>query len=657
MTMFQIHFMILGSSGEGDGFMSSEFQHTLGGRGMHDTFADVAVGSQVTIRHVNTQGGYLHSHPSVYPGGSKQQQITLYPHRDANNDWRVVNTTHVDPPSNFNAPNGLRYLVPGMRIKLNHINTDKMLHSHDIRPPVSEVEFQNEVSGYGAPGFQGDANDEWIVEIDELASRDSRDREAVKRIRTLRTKFRLRHALTGCYLFSHKVKLPEWAFEQQEVTCNKNAVRANSLWFVETSMHPDLPDDAPKVNYRLPGFFAKFLELQQVMWTTNAGLTDRHLFDSRPESWPRLRRGINFWVKDHRQIYLIGNATVWMLSTLAVVAYITFRGLLILREKRGYKDFNNSTVVKYDNLCGFLFMGWALHYGPFFIMGRQLFLHHYLPALYFAILLFCGVFDFMTSKLRPKIRLQIAAVLCILVIWNFSKFSPLAYGTPWTKKSCEAAQWGKHWDFSCKDFLDDYSQYNAVGAPPTPTDGAIRVIQTTMSDPFRGQVVVEDKAAANQKGESTSVYIPKAEPGRDIFAEAPVKDIRSQDMPQPPKAPAVVVEMKQISSVIPEPVVQKEYAGEDIVGEGKYFGQTAKDEKSKDEKPNVEKAETEQVQIQTAPASSVPVEDNEGVDPVIPPAAPVDEPQKAEVKEHGPLGEADAAAEKVALELYPEEAD
>jgi dolichyl-phosphate-mannose-protein mannosyltransferase len=39
MMMFSIHFAILGSSGEGDGFMSSEFQHTLSGRGMEDTFA------------------------------------------------------------------------------------------------------------------------------------------------------------------------------------------------------------------------------------------------------------------------------------------------------------------------------------------------------------------------------------------------------------------------------------------------------------------------------------------------------------------------------------------------------------------------------------------------------------------------------------------
>ena len=42
----------------------------------------------------------------------------------------------------------------------------------------------------------------------------------------------------------------------------------------------------------MPGFLAKFWELQKVMWITNAGLTDRHVYDSRPHQWPRLRRGI-----------------------------------------------------------------------------------------------------------------------------------------------------------------------------------------------------------------------------------------------------------------------------------------------------------------------------------------------------------------------------
>ena len=84
-------------------------------------------------------------------------------------------------------------------------------------------------------GFVGDANDDWIVEV---VKGDSKDRESGRRLRTLRTKFRLRHALQGCYLFSHKVKLPDWAYEQQEVTCNKNAVLENSLWYIETAIHP-----------------------------------------------------------------------------------------------------------------------------------------------------------------------------------------------------------------------------------------------------------------------------------------------------------------------------------------------------------------------------------------------------------------------------------
>jgi dolichyl-phosphate-mannose-protein mannosyltransferase len=126
------------------------------------------------------------------------------------------------------------YLANGHRIKLRHTATEKHLHSHDHRPPVSEVDFQNEVSAYGLKGFVGDANDDWIVEIYEG---DRRDKKSKERVRTLRTKFRLKHALQGCYLFSHKVKLPEWGFEQQEVTCNKNAVKDNSLWFVETAQH------------------------------------------------------------------------------------------------------------------------------------------------------------------------------------------------------------------------------------------------------------------------------------------------------------------------------------------------------------------------------------------------------------------------------------
>jgi dolichyl-phosphate-mannose-protein mannosyltransferase len=171
----------------------------------------------------------------MFDSGGAEQQITLYPHRDTNNLWRILNATNEGDIEHDWESQPLRFLKQDTRIKMRHVQTDKALHSHDVRPPVSDVDFQNEVSAYGMAGFVGDANDWWHVDI---VNGDNKDRESSTRLKTLRTQFRLRHALTGCYLFSHKVKLPEWGWEQQEVTCNKNPVLANSLWFVETSTHP-----------------------------------------------------------------------------------------------------------------------------------------------------------------------------------------------------------------------------------------------------------------------------------------------------------------------------------------------------------------------------------------------------------------------------------
>ena len=46
----------------------------------------------------------------------------------------------------------------------------------------------------------------------------------------------------------------------------------------------------------------------------------------------------NFWVKNHTQVYLVGNPVVWWLSTASILVYVGLRGLAILREKRGYRD-------------------------------------------------------------------------------------------------------------------------------------------------------------------------------------------------------------------------------------------------------------------------------------------------------------------------------
>ena len=476
MAMFAIHFVCLVNPGDGDGFMSSEFQATLNSKAMQDVPVDVALGSRVSLRHHNTQGGYLHSHNHMYPTGSKQQQITLYPHKDENNVWLLENQTQpegLDGP--IVGPKAWDNLEPTMIrdgdvIKLYHITTDRRLHSHDVRPPVTEADWQNEVSAYGYEGFEGDANDLFRVEIVKSMSDGA---EAKVRVRTIQTKFKLVHIMTGCNLFSHKVKLPDWAYEQQEVTCAKGGTLPNSVWYIEQNEHPMLGADAEKVNYRNPGFFGKFWELQKVMWTTNAGLVESHAWDSRPPSWPVLRRGINFWGKDHRQIYLIGNPVIWWSSTSAIAIYLVFKGLSVLRWQRGYSDYDNVNFKRFDYEIGPSVLGWAFHYFPFFLMQRQLFLHHYFPALYFAIMTFCQIYDFATTRVRglgfrenPSIGKTGVVAFLSLSIVAFTLYAPLSYGNPWTQSSCKKVKLLDTWDWDCATFHTDVSPDMPSWNPP-----------------------------------------------------------------------------------------------------------------------------------------------------------------------------------------------
>ncbi|KAJ9155344.1 Dolichyl-phosphate-mannose--protein mannosyltransferase 1 [Pleurostoma richardsiae] len=546
MGMFAIHFLCLVNPGDGDGFMSSEFQSTLNSKGMQDVPADVLMGSRVTIRHVNTQGGYLHSHPLMYPTGSKQQQITLYPHKDENNIWLLENQTQplgidgqpINGTSAWDSLPELPYIKDGDVIRLYHLPTHRRLHSHDVRPPVTEADWQNEVSAYGYEGFDGDANDFFRVEI---VKKQSKSGPAQSRLRTIETKFKLVHIMTGCVLFSHKVKLPDWASEQQEVTCARGGTLPNSLWYVEYNEHAALGQDAEKVNYANPGFFGKFWELQKVMWKTNAGLVESHAWDSRPDSWPILRRGINFWGKNHRQIYLIGNPIVWWSSTLAVVIYVIFKGVAILRWQRSCNDYADPVIKRFDYEIGTSVLGWAFHYFPFYLMQRQLFLHHYFPALYFAVMALCQVFDYVTVRF-PGVGARDSAIVnkattvgfLVLTAVVFMLFSPLAYGNAWTKSECNRVKLFDTWDFDCNTFYDNYDQYSgipvtAAQTPQKSTEAAPPPVHVPVGGGEQGQIPIVDAQAKAPEHEAAGISGAPPPPGQRILAREERVEYRDQD--------------------------------------------------------------------------------------------------------------------------------
>lgn len=106
---------------------------------------------------------------------------------------------------------------------------------------------------------------------------------------------------------------------------------------------------------------------------------------------------------------------------------------------------------------GWLFLGWALHYFPFYGMGRVLYFHHYFPAAIFSSMLSAVIVDYLLKVLpvlflhvvsrggggsgeeeekRTLARYEKARMLFHVVYgsllaalaYSFYLFSPLAYG-------------------------------------------------------------------------------------------------------------------------------------------------------------------------------------------------------------------------------------
>ncbi|KAI9495812.1 protein O-D-mannosyltransferase [Zychaea mexicana] len=452
ISTFYFHFLSLPLSGDGDAHMSAAFQHSLVGHEVPDSPIDIAYGSKITVRHLATNGGYLHSHKSSYPQGSKQQQVTLYPHRDENNWWviRKLNSTldEANDPADVMGADGktwIQYIRHGDIVRLEHVSTSpRKLHSHDETPPMTDVEYHKEVSAYGFPNFEGDANDFWRVDIEGAKEGD--------KLQTLRSNFRLFHALQSCSLFSHPVQLPDWGFGQQEVTCIQNGKKPKTMWVIEESTNDLLPEGTEMVNYKVPGFWSKFIELHKVMWTANEGLTQSHPYESRPSSWPTLRSGISFWATPDRHIYFIGNPVVYWASTVAIFQFFILWFFFQLRGKRGYSDHYQGRRAFYESTGGFYVMGWLMHYLPFYLMNRQLFLHHYLPSLYFAILVLAVGVDLALTKFSPKGRVLFVIILSVATISVFREFEPLTYGKEWTNERCQANQWLDTWQFGCEKY-------------------------------------------------------------------------------------------------------------------------------------------------------------------------------------------------------------
>jgi len=476
---FQVHFAILSRSGPGDDFMSPEFQETLSDNIMLQQSVGIEYYDALSMKHKETKV-YLHSHFDKYPLryedgriSSQGQQITGYPHNDTNNLWQIVPSTAIPQESGHSVKNG-------DVVRFRHLVTDAWLLSHDVASPYHPT--NQEFTAVPLADADGDRFNDTLFEIRIENGKPGQE------FRTMASQFKLVHFPTKVAMWTHTTPLPDWAYKQAEINGNKNIQQSSNIWYVEEI--PGIPEgsDRLKREPRKVGsmpFFKKYLELQRAMFYHNNALTSSHPYASAPIQWPFLLRGVSFWTDNEtrEQIYFLGNPLGWWLcsSLLAVFAGIIGADQLSLRrgidamDRRKFFCYSipslqltksiGSRSRLYDS-TGFFFLTWAAHYAPFFIMGRQLFLHHYLPAHLASALVTGALVEFVFNidpivdvdaiangtatvtkgsknqaqqarPIRSKIATQslmatwaaVAAIMAIIV-YGFLFFAPLTYGNP-----------------------------------------------------------------------------------------------------------------------------------------------------------------------------------------------------------------------------------
>lgn len=259
------------------------------------------------------------------------------------------------------------------------------------------------------------------------------------------------------------------------MVADRNLDHMDSVWNVEEHRYTKTADQRERERQMVHAemiptkptsltFFEKFMELQfKMLWSSVSETQQTHMYSSDPLDWPLMSKGIAYWVdaKSNAQIHLIGNVAIWYSGTASIFLYMTLLSVYLLRRRRLCYDINDITWARFGKCGEVLFVGYLLHFLPYFFVERTLFLHNYLPALVYKIMLLCFMIEHLYDAIRQLLnsekvgiyyRIAVATWL-ISILYVFQRFSVLTYGLrqidghPITADDLIALRWKDTWDF------------------------------------------------------------------------------------------------------------------------------------------------------------------------------------------------------------------
>ncbi|KAG0339523.1 hypothetical protein BG004_006776 [Podila humilis] len=504
MGLFAIDFQLLTNSGSGNSWVSPQFQMTLKHHDVPPVMADLAWESKIHIRHANTNGGWVHSMPGEYTReGAVEQAIQLVEWDDDLTCWQIFSPDEAvrrqyqqnlmdrksSPTLDFTG-----YIYDGDKIRLRHCYSKVALATHDLESIGSNKSFIREIRGVKweqdalpdeiwtvelvpdglvpglADGHQASYQDSFKDHEEKTRRPGGRSSHSSKQWHSIKG-FRLFNDNLNCYLQSHKVFRSQYS-SYQEVGCIQgDRQKSNTYFIVDRNENPHLPASTKSLSYKPLSFFQKFIELNRVMWWSHhdlsspihggdyySGQIKKNSDESLPWSWPFLSRGLNYFSskETNQYIYLMGNPLLWWAASTTAIFYMCnrvwsaanyIRGIPVTKQERA----RFGITPFYAVASGTFFAGWAIHFFPFFFMKRQLYLHHYLPALYFSILLLVSRVDRVFQRWPTRGRYLAGIVLVAVAVFSWHCLAPLAYGHDFSSRSkCEKIRSVGGWEFVCQ---------------------------------------------------------------------------------------------------------------------------------------------------------------------------------------------------------------
>ncbi len=190
-------------------------------------------------------------------------------------------------------------------------------------------------------------------------------------------------------------------------------------------------------------FWHEFILWHKQSWGYNVNLSATHPYASKWWSWPFLIRPIWFYYKGDAGNVIgvdgIGNPLLWWGSTLAVVYTVMVLAYSLLVWRR--KESQIITSEQFWSLS-FIFAGWAAFYLPWTVVGRVLFLYHYLTSYLFA--LFLSAF-WLAQAFQGKLSRIMVILLLVAIVAVSLVFAPIWIAYPIPQEWFNRLMWFKSW--------------------------------------------------------------------------------------------------------------------------------------------------------------------------------------------------------------------